>query len=93
MPKYIAITSVDLNQQEIVDELRLRGYSVEIIGKPVDLLVGDNVRNFLFEVKRVGSRPRKDQKNQQDWIKNWPGQVRKIETAQEAIDVMRKSYK
>lgn len=95
MPKYIAITTVDANQKSIVDGLREAGYSVEIIGKPVDLLVADpkSCINFLFEVKRVGYKPRKDQKKQQDWIKSWPGQVRVIETAEEAIAVVTNSYR
>jgi len=97
MPSYIAITAVDANQQSIVDDLRKAGYSVEIIGKPVDILVSSPktkyASNFLFEIKRVGARPRKDQKKQQDWIKNWPGQVRVIETAEDAIQVMERAYR
>ena len=81
---------VDLNQQEIVDALRKAGCSVVVIGSPVDLLVGHGVRNFLFEVKRPGEKPRTPA--QKSFLKGWKGQVRIVETAEEAIEVVRGSY-
>ena len=86
--------STDFNQKEIVDELRQQGYSVEIIGRPVDILVASKktrlATNFLFEIKRPGEKPRTP--SQKEFLKNWPGQVRIIETAEEAIEVMKYSY-
>ena len=47
---------IDANQTEIVDALRSVGYVVHIIGKPVDLLVGNGERWCLMEVKD-GAKP------------------------------------
>lgn len=90
-PKYAK--TVDLNQPGIVDALREIGCDVEIIGCPVDLLVGYRKHNFLIEVKREGVRPRKDQKAQQDWIRDWRGQVRVVSSVDEAIRLVTRAYK
>ena len=89
MPRYAA--STDLNQKEIVSALRKVGCQVEIIGKPVDLLVGYRVHNFLLEIKRPGQKPRT--KAQKDFLKDWKGQVRVVETPEEAIRVVTRAYK
>ena len=88
MPKYGA--SVDENQAEIVNALRRIGCQVNAIGKPVDLLVGFRSLNFLIECKMPGEKPRTQQ--QRDFIKYWPGQVRVVHTAEEAIELVQKSY-
>ncbi len=77
---------VDLNQAEIVDALRKAGISVEIIGEPLDLLCGHNATNVLLEIKRPGQKPRT--KKQKAFFKNWKGQARIVETAEEAIAVV-----
>jgi hypothetical protein len=87
-PKYAK--KVDLNQQEIVNALRKIGCSVVVIGTPVDLLVGFRAKTFLFEVKRPGEKPRT--KAQREFLKTWKGQVRICETAEEAIEVVTRSY-
>ena len=89
MPRYAA--STDLNQAEIVDALRKIGCQVEIIGTPVDLLVGLRVHNFLLEIKRPGEKPRTQK--QRDFLRDWPGQVRVVETPEEAIRVVTRAYK
>lgn len=79
---------VDSVQNEIVEGLREWGYHVEIIGRPVDLLVGYHwhteapdgmIRHMgwkLLEVKtptKAGKRrKRKDQEDQDDFIA-WTG--------------------
>ena len=90
-PRYAA--STDLNQKDIVDALKAIGCGVEVIGRPVDLLVGYRKRCYLIECKREGYKPRKDQKAQQDWIRDWPGQVRICTTAEEAIRLVTRAYK
>ncbi len=87
-PKYAK--KVDGNQQEIVDALRRIGCRVEVIGCPVDLLVGYRARNFLFEVKRPGEKPRT--KKQKQFLRDWSGQVRIVESAEEALDVVTLAY-
>lgn len=42
---------VDSNQTQVVSALTAAGYQVEIIGKPVDLLVGKGGRFMLMEIK------------------------------------------
>ena len=91
MPRYRA--SVDANQKEIVDALKAIGCDVWVIGRPVDLLCGIGKHNYLIECKPEGSRPRKDQKEQQEWIKNWRGQVRIAKTPEEAVRLVTRAYK
>lgn len=88
-PRYAA--TVDLNQAEIVDALRAIGCSVYIVGLPVDLLVGYRARNFLIEVKRPGEKPRT--KKQKEFLAGWKGQVRVVETPEEAIDLVTGAYR
>ena len=42
---------VDANQKQVVSALEAADATVEVIGKPVDLLVGFRGRFFLMEVK------------------------------------------
>ena len=91
MPRYRS--STDQNQKEIVDALIQIGCDVEVIGRPVDLLVGYRKRNFLVECKMPGSVNRKDQQDQRDWIKNWRGQVRVVTSADEAIRLVTRAYR
>ena len=92
-PRYAA--SVDLNQQEIIDALKAIGCDVLAIGMPVDLLVGrtgaNGVHNYLLEIKRPGQKPRTD--TQKTFLANWRGQVRVVETAEEAIELVTKAYR
>lgn len=91
-PKYAK--SVDKNQAEIVEALRAIGCDVVVIGKPVDLLVGytatHGVYNLLLEVKRPGEKPRTDE--QKKFLRTWKGQVRVVQSAQEAIDLVLGAY-
>ena len=87
-PKYAA--SVDLNQQEIIDALKAIGCDVVAIGTPVDLLVGYRVHNFLLEVKRPGEKPRT--KTQKDFLAGWRGQVRVVQSSEEAIELVTRAY-
>lgn len=72
---------VDTAQQSIVDGLRANGYRVEIIGRPVDLLVGKYSSTFgcpiyrwtPMEVKTLTKngkrRVRRDQEAQDTFIR------------------------
>lgn len=91
MPRYA--NKVDDNQAEIVQALRRIGCDVEIIGGPVDLLVGYRAHNFLIECKMPGRENRKDQQHQRDWMKNWRGQVRVVNTPEEAIELVTRAYR
>ena len=72
---------VDSAQQEIVDGLRRCGYRVEIIQRPVDLLV--QVGKNYWRLLEVRSCKRNDQKKQQDFIAQT--QVPIVATVEQAI--------
>lgn len=84
----------DENQKDIVETLRACGASVEPLhrvgGGCPDLLVGYHGGNWIFEIKD----PRRDKTHRQlnvlqkQWHAEWRGQVAKIETAAEALEIM-----
>lgn len=80
----------DKNQGEIVRGLRQMGVSVEVIGKPVDLLVCFRGETSLMELKS----PNPDggdhalTKDQVEFIARWPGKVHIVRSVGEAIEVL-----
>lgn len=92
MPRRAA--KVDANQPEIVDGLRAIGCTVRstaAIGRGFpDLVVGYRGTNFLIEVKDGSKRPsaRALLPEQQDFFDGWRGQVAKVESLDEAIEVV-----
>ncbi len=85
---------VDANQLQIVKDLEAIGCVVKEIGWPVDLLVGYRKHNFLIEVKDPDKPPseRRLTDDQVDFFKEWRGQVRKVETSDEAIALVTRGY-
>ncbi len=81
----------DLNQPDIITALKKIGATVYVIGRPVDLLVGYRSHNFLLEVKNLGGKNKKTD-FQDKFIKEWKGQVRICHSAEEAIELVTKSY-
>jgi hypothetical protein len=81
---------VDANQDAIVSALRAAGATVEIIGKPVDLLVGIHGRNFLLECKDGGKTPgnRPLTKAQEKFIPAWRGSVAVALSPEAALKVI-----
>ena len=86
---------VDDNQAGIHDRLFEWGCSVESIasvgkGCP-DSLVGYMGENFIFEIKNPKRKPceRKLRDNQLEWHTNWKGHVNKIETFEEAVEIIK----
>lgn len=81
----------DANQEAIVAALRAAGASVEVIGKPVDLLVGWRGQNWLVECKDGSKTPgnRPLTKAQKDFIPNWRGQVNVILSPADAVALIR----
>ncbi len=71
----------DANEKEIVEYFQKRGFSVERLNTPLDLLIGYKKRNYLVEVKM----PNKNlNKNQQEFTDSWKGQfiiIRSVEQA------------
>ncbi len=77
----------DFNQSAIIKALRLCGVSVEVIGKPVDLLICHRGETSLMEVKNVDGGNRLTQ-DQIDFIARWPGKVHIVRSEQEAVSAV-----
>lgn len=75
---------VDANQALIVKALERAGVSVEIIGKPLDLLCCAKGRTFLMEIKNLDGRDRLTN-DQIKFIAEWPGEIHIVHTAEEAV--------
>lgn len=72
----------DANQPAIVKFARSVGATVDIIGEPVDLLVGWKGRNLLWEVKpdaKAKLRP-----SQVEFFEKWRGSVQRINSVEDA---------
>ena len=84
---------VDANQSEIISLLRqIPGVRVELIGRPVDLLVGYRGHNFLIEVKNKHGRDTLTDA-QRKFIPDWTGQVRVAHTFDEILELIQGAYK
>lgn len=78
--------AVDLNQKAIVDALRKVGASVEVIRRPLDLLVGYQRRTYVLEVKQVKGRI---SHGQEEFLREWQGDIATVvRSASEALAVI-----
>ena len=87
-------TRRDENEKEIVAALESIGCTVYRLDAPVDLIVGYRARNILLEVKdgkKTASRKQLT-KAQRDFFADWKGQVRQVESVDEAIKCVTQSY-
>ena len=84
----------DANETEIIKALRDIGASVYQLDLPVDLLVGFRARNFLLEIKDGDKSPSRQglTETQKRFVKLWRGQVRIVNSVDEAIRVVTGSY-
>jgi len=81
-----SMTKPDANQAEVIKALKACAVSVEIIGKPVDLLVCHKGETALMEVKNPdGGRLTKDQV---EFIARWPGKLHIVKSPQEALEAV-----
>ena len=82
---------VDINQPQIVKELRQLGFSVAVTsacgGGYPDITVGDprTGRNYLFEIKSPGGKLTPAQIK---FSRDWRGQWNVIETTEDALAIM-----
>lgn len=76
---------VDANQEEIVKALRRCGVAVEIIGKPVDLLICHRGVTALAEVKNEDGRGDRLTQEQIEFIARWPGKIHIWKSAEQAV--------
>lgn len=82
----------DRNEPEIKQALEAIGATVYLLDLPLDLLVGYQGRNWLLEVKdpEQTAHNRKLTPNQVKFFDTWKGQRAKVETAEEAIEIVTK---
>ena len=85
---------VDDNQKQIVKQLRQLGISVQHLhtigqGCP-DLLLGYRNKNYLIELKDAKKikSAKKLTDDEQEFFKDWRGQVSKCETLEEIIKIV-----
>ncbi len=86
---------VDENQKRLVEALRqvpgVRVSHTHMIGKGFpDIVVGYKGRNYLFEIKnpRQPKSGRKLTEDEERWHEEWTGQVDKVETVYEIINII-----
>lgn len=72
----------DGNQDEIVQFARICGATVDVIGEPLDLLVGWRGQNLLWEVKRDAKA--KLQPSQVEFFATWRGQKARVNSIADA---------
>ncbi len=87
---------VDLNQHQIVQDLRDTGHSVTLLstvgdGCP-DLLIGRGGVNILAEVKLPGGKDDLTD-DQLDWHSKWRGQAIIIRTTEDAINAVNEAIR
>jgi hypothetical protein len=85
MSKY-QIHRIDGNQQAIMDYLQAHGFSVESIGRPLDLIAGKDGRTYLIEVKLPKGKLRP---SQEKFLASWRGHaavIRDLTDAKALID-------
>jgi hypothetical protein len=75
---------VDNNQRAVIDALKKIGVSVEIIGKPLDLLICCRGVTSLMEVKNPEFSAQWS-KEQLEFIERWPGKIYFVKTPEEAV--------
>lgn len=90
---FMRAARVDGNQKEIVTGLRKIGFSVLIISQLkncCDIVVGAKGRNYLIEIKDPAQPPSKRRltEGEQGFFDNWNGQVDKVETIEEIINII-----
>ncbi len=74
----------DGNQKEIVKALRKIGVSVEIIKKPLDLLLCHRGVTSLAEIKNLEGFNRLT-KDQVEFIARWPGKIFRFTSPDQAV--------
>ena len=76
----------DANEPDIVKALRDIGVQVEILNKPLDLLICHRGETALMEVKNPdGGSLTKDQV---EFIARWPGKIHVVETVRQALEAV-----
>lgn len=78
---------IDDNQSAIVKALRSAGVTVEVIKKPVDLLIHYRGATAVMEVKNPDGRDQLTA-DQVQFIARWPGPVHVVRSVREALEAV-----
>lgn len=80
----------DGNETELVQGLRDCACDVYFLNWPADLIVGVAGRNYLLEIKDPEQplSKRRLTNAEQQFFDSWRGQVAKVETLEEALEVV-----
>jgi hypothetical protein len=86
----------DFNQQEIINALRAIGCSVQDLsqvgrGTP-DIIFGLRGKNLLLEIKNAADRAPQLTPCENQWIRDWQGQVGVITSIRDAIAIIIEDY-
>lgn len=89
---------VDANQPKVVKQLRSLGFSVLIVSQLkncFDFIVGHRGHNFNFELKDPDKSPsqKKLTEGEQKFADGWKGQVDKVESIEEILNVINGYFK
>lgn len=78
---------VDATQPDIIDALKRIGVSVEVIGKPVDLLICHRGETSVMEVKSPDHHHKGEGLTQAqiEFIARWPGKVHVVASVEQAL--------
>lgn len=85
---------IDINQPELVKQMRQLGMSVfvtSMVGNGfVDAVVGYRGINYLFEIKDPKKKPsaRKLTPDEERFFEGWKGSVHKVETINEILKII-----
>ena len=71
----------DKNEPEIVEYFKKRGFSVERLNTPLDIMLGYQKKNYLVEVKMPGKTLNK---KQIEFVEGWRGQFIIINSIEQA---------
>jgi len=79
---------VDANQKEIVHAVSaLDGVTVEVIGKPLDLVIGYEGRTYIVEIKNPDGKD-KLEPDQETFFKTWTGHAAVARTAADCLRII-----
>lgn len=88
-----SMTRPDADQQAILKKLKAAGFSVELIGRPLDLLIGKNNVTLLAEVKGrpgpkggVSGKGRQLRPSQVKFFETWKGSQPVVLTLDDCVE-------
>jgi hypothetical protein len=81
MSKY-HVHQLDSNHRDIVAALEAGGFSVESLGRPVDIAAGKDGKTYLFEIKTAKGKLRI---SQQKFFARWRGHAAVLRSVEDVL--------